>query len=268
MKKYSVKGTYALVTGGCSGIGLQYVRQFASRGYSVLMVSNEEEKNLQAAASVQKEFPEVKIRTLTTDLSLETAAADLYGYCRQQHLEVDVLVSNAGIFFFEEVKNASPEKMRVLLRLQVETPTQLCHYFAADMCRKRRGNILITDSLAAWFPYPGIAVYAASKRYLHEFARALRYEVKDYGVNVSIVCPGAVDTNLYHLSDGYRKLARRLGVMCSPEHLAKVAVRAMFRGRFQKIPGFGNAFCRWLAPVLPPCVIFWIKRISGLYPMD
>lgn len=108
-----------------------------------------------------------------------------------------------------------------MLYLHVTTPTQLCYYFGQEMKKRRHGYILNMSSLSCWLPYPGITLYASTKRYLKSFSRGLRSELLDYGVSVTVLCPGAVATNLYNLSDNLKTLAIRLGIMMRPEKLAK-----------------------------------------------
>ena len=86
---------------------------------------------------------------------------------------------------------------RTMTGLHMTTPTLLCHYFGAAMKQRGHGHILNMASMAATFAVPGIAVYAASKSYLKIFSKALYNELYDYGVSVTVLCPGAVDTDLY-----------------------------------------------------------------------
>ena len=88
-----------------------------------------------------------------------------------------------------------------------------------EMKKRRHGYILNMSSLSCWLPYPGITLYASTKRYLKSFSRGLRSELLDYGVSVTVLCPGAVATNLYNLSDNLKTLAIRLGIMMRPEKL-------------------------------------------------
>ncbi|MFQ8826895.1 MAG: SDR family NAD(P)-dependent oxidoreductase [Alistipes sp.] len=108
-----------------------------------------------------------------------------------------------------------------MLRLHVRTTTLLCHYFGRSMQARGRGYILNMSSMSAWMPFPGISVYAATKSYLRTLSLAIRNELYDRGVRVTAVCPGAVATGLYNLSERYQRLALRLGIMMTPERLAR-----------------------------------------------
>ena len=89
----------ALITGASSGIGYQYARQLAARGYDLLIVSNDAEGIANSAAEIRKQYG-VRVTPLYRDLSAENAAEDLYRYCEDEQLDVEVLVNNAGVFFF------------------------------------------------------------------------------------------------------------------------------------------------------------------------
>ena len=92
----------ALVTGASSGMGLEYSRQLAQAGCRLVMVSNEEDKLRQAARDLEKEFG-IEAIARFQDLASESAAEDLAEWCDSQGIEVDILINNAGFFFFKEM---------------------------------------------------------------------------------------------------------------------------------------------------------------------
>ncbi|KEJ83645.1 hypothetical protein HMPREF1002_05091 [Porphyromonas sp. 31_2] len=155
-----------------------------------------------------------------------------------------------------------------MLYLHVTTPTQLCYYFGQEMKKRRHGYILNMSSLSCWLPYPGITLYASTKRYLKSFSRGLRSELLDYGVSVTVLCPGAVATNLYNLSDNLKTLAIRLGIMMRPEKLAKKGINALFHHRASLLPGLFNKICTPLVMLLPHGLVRWIMRTTKLVKLD
>ncbi len=260
---------YALITGGSSGIGYQYARELAVRNYNIIIVSNEDDKNKQACQQLINEF-DIDALSFFIDLTLPDAAQKVFDFCIEKQLDVEILVNNAGMFFFQEITQTSLDKANKMLMLHVTTPTLLCALFSKYMGEKKSGHILITASITVWMSYPGLALYGATKRYLKNFARSLRHEMKDNNVNVSVVCPSAIDTDLYNLDKKYRKMALRTGIMISPEHLAKKAIRAMFHRRFLLIPTFLAKVSVGSAIITPPFVIQWMKRYmwKKLYGKD
>ena len=228
---------YALITGASSGIGLEYARQLAAKGYNLVIVSNQDEANRSVASEIAEKFG-VEALPLYADLSQVDSAQKVYDWCHGKGIEVDILINNAGMLLFSTLEHTDPARINVLLNLHCTTPTHLCRLFSADMKARGRGHILIMSSIAAWLPFPTISLYAASKTYLRSFAQSLWYEVRDYGVSVTVVFPSAVDTPLYNLGEKPRRWLLRLGVMMTAKTLARKGLRAMFRRRRRCIPGF------------------------------
>ena len=254
----------ALITGASSVIGYQYARQLAALGYDLLIVSNDAEGIANSAAEIRKQYG-VRVTPLYRDLSAENAAEDLYRYCEDEQLDVEVLVNNAGVFFFDDLARVDSRRIELMLRLHVRTTTLLCHYFGRSMQARGRGYILNMSSMSAWMPFPGISVYAATKSYLRTLSLAIRNELYDRGVRVTAVCPGAVATGLYNLSERYRRLALRLGIMMTPERLARKGLRALFSGRRRTVPGFVNRVFVPLAGLIPGPIVRLIKRKAKFY---
>ena len=256
--------TVALVTGASSGIGYEYARQLARRGYDLLLVSNEEQRIQETALELSARYP-VAVQGLYRDLSRSDAASSLYCYCRENNIIVDVLINNAGIFFFNDVVGVNTGKLSVMINLHVYTVTMLCHFFGADMAARGKGYILNMSSLAARIPYPGISVYAATKSYVRTLSKAMYNEMYDKGVRVTAVCPGGVATNLYNLRPNLLKLGVRLGVLMPAEKLARKGLNAMFAGKRCVMPGSINYLFAPLSSCVPSFVIRIIKRKAAFY---
>ena len=244
----------ALITGGSSGIGLEYSREFASRGYQLALVSNREGELKEAKQSLEQEFG-VPVHTLCADLSDALCAERVLGWCDSLGLQVEALVNNAGMFFMEYLSPENLGKAETMMELHVCTPTKMCILFGSRMKERGKGYILNMSSMTARIPAPGIAVYSASKAYLRSFSRSLSYEMRPFGVKVTTVCPAAIDTGLYPISPSLRRTLCRIGIIRSPRWLVRRAVRALFRGRRTISPGIMNAIVPALVAVLPPRVI-------------
>ncbi len=253
-------GYTAVVTGASSGIGLEYAREFCARGYDVVMVSNED-LPLREAAEALAAAHGVRTYAVCMDLAVADAARRLHDYCRERELVVDVLVNNAGVFRLDHVVDIPAGRVEMMLTLHVTTPALLCRLFGEDMKERGRGYMLNMSSLSAWFPYPGISLYAPTKAFVKSFSRAFRSEMLDYGVSVTVICPGAVATDLYGLPHHLQRLAVRLGVMLPPAKLARRAVRGMFRRRGKMIPGVFNYFLIVFLKLIPPGVIRRVMHV-------
>ena len=244
----------ALVTGGSSGIGLEYARQLAEMGYGLVLASNQEEQLRDAATGLAGKYG-VQVEWLYLDLATAGCAQKLLDFCDAKGLEVEILVNNAGIFFMDYLGSRNLQKARAMIDLHVAAVTECCILFAERMKARGHGRILIMSSMTADLPAPGIAVYSASKAYLKSFGLGLSYELAPFGVTVTTICPAAVDTGLYKLSGRIRRTGRNLGLVLSPEALVRKALRAMFRGRRLRRPGALNHTVPFLVKLLPSRLI-------------
>lgn len=255
---------WALVTGGSSGMGLEYARQLAARGYDLLLVSNQQAALEQAADDLHDQFG---VRTMARyqDLSSVAAADELLAFCVAHSLEIEVLVNNAGMFFFEELHPGNEAKALKMLQLHVYTPTRLCILFGEAMKHRGQGYILNVSSMAAKLPCPGIAVYSATKAYLKSFSKSLYFEMRPYGVGVTTVCPAAIATPLYKLKPSMMRLGVKVGLIGTPQWLVRRALRRMFKKRRVVKPGFMNYYLPPLIALLPKWLVakLWKKFNAG-----
>lgn len=241
---------YALITGASSGIGLEYARQLAAKGYNIIIVSNRDEDNRRVAAEIAEKYG-VEALPLFADLSQPDSAQQIYDWCHANNVEVDILINNAGILLFSTLVHTDPARINTLINLHCTTPTHLCRLFGEDMKQRGKGHILIMSSITAWTPYPTISHYGASKVYLRNFAQSLWYELRDFGVSVTAVFPSAVDTPLYNLGEKPRRWLLRFGVMMTAENLARKALRTMFRRQRRCIPGLLTKVTYVACAILP-----------------
>lgn len=244
---------WALVTGGSSGMGLEYARQLAEAGCNLLLVSNQEAE-LEKAASDLQQSNAIQVVTHYQDLASETAAEQLFAYCQSKNLQIDILINNAGMFFFEELTTANEAKALTMMRLHILTPTRLCVLMGEEMKRRGYGYIINMSSMAAKLPCPGIAVYSATKAYLKSFGKSLYFEMRPYGVGVTTVCPAAIATPLYKLKPSLQSFGVKIGLIGSPQWLVRKALKGMMNGKRVVKPGFMNLY-------LPPLIAILPKRI-------
>lgn len=271
----------SLVTGASSGIGLQYATQLA-RDYhtDLLLVSNQEDELRRVAEDLEAQY---KVRAIPhyADLSKQDAAEDLYDYCHANNLVVDILINDAGVFFFNPYCETSMKRISLMLNLHMVTVAKLCRLFGEDMiarqltdeeqaqtiCGKPRckGYILNMSSMSAWMAMPGIQTYNATKAFIYNFSKSLWYELKPKGVNITVMTPGAVDTALFGLAPNLRRLAVNLRVSIPPEKLVKRALRSMFRGKKADMPGVINHLFTPILKHTPDWLVFFVIKHIGKY---
>ena len=251
---------YALITGASSGIGLEYARQLAEKGHNLVIVSNQDEANRRVAAEMAEKYGVVAL-PLYADLSQAESAQQIYDWCYENNIEVNILINNAGMLLFSTLEHTDPARINTLINLHCTTPSHLCRLFGADMKKRGSGHILIMSSITAWTPYPTISHYAASKTYLRSFAQSFWYELRDYGVSVTVVFPSAVDTPLYDLGEKPRRWLLHLGVMTTAQNLARKGLRAMFHHRRRCIPGLLPKLEYAICAILPAHALIPILKL-------
>ena len=241
---------WALVTGGSSGMGLEYAHQLAEMGCNLLLVSNQE-LELRNAAEDLKPDKAIQVVSHYQDLAIETAAEELLSFCQSENLQIDILINNAGMFFFEELTTENENKALTMMRLHIFTPTRLCVLFGEAMKKRGYGYIINMSSMAAKLPCPGITIYSATKAYLKSFGKSLYFEMRPYGVGVTTVCPAAIATPLYKLKPSLLNLGVKIGLIGTPQWLVRKALKGMMRKKRVVKPGFMNIYLPPLIAVLP-----------------
>ena len=240
---------WALITGGSSGMGLEYARQLAEIGCNLLLVSNQEEELEKAARELGRDG--IQVLPHYQNLATETAAEELLAFCQAENLQIDILINNAGMFFFEELTRENEAKALTMMRLHIFTPTRLCILFGEEMKKRGYGYIINMSSMAAKLPCPGITIYSATKAYLKSFGKSLYFEMRPYGVGVTTVCPAAIATPLYRLKPSLLQFGVKIGVIGTPQWLVRRALKGMMRKKRVVKPGFMNIYLPPLIALLP-----------------
>jgi short-subunit dehydrogenase len=252
----------ALITGGSSGIGLAIANELAKKGYDLLLVSNKAEELAASKKKLEQEYG-INCWLLDLDLATTTAARQVFDYCHENNLVVEVLINNAGFLIMAEVIDTAPVNVSKMIQLHMHTPTMLCRLFGEEMKTRKQGHILNVSSISAVMPYPMISLYGPTKTYLRYFTRALRTEMKPYGINVTCLIPGATITDLYNLEQVNVARLKALGIFHTPAFVALSAVKGLLRRKAVVIPGLLNKLTVRLMPLMPTFIIAGLNRSAG-----
>ena len=197
------------------------------------------------------------------DLARVGAAQELHDRTAAEGIEIDVVINNAGIFSFCDILTTPAERIERIILLHDLTVSQLCRLYAADMVRRGvRGHILNMSSYSLWMPFPGLALYSASKAYMRSFSVAFAKEVRDRGIRITAVCPAGVATDLYGLTPRWQRIGKRLGVLITPDNCARRGLLALWRGRRCIVPDWWNRAWIPLCKALPMWVLRPIRRFT------
>ena len=225
-----------LITGASSGIGREFSKLFAEKGYR-LVITARREKNL---AELKKMYPENNVEVIPCDLGSEAGAEYLYNEVKKRSIKVDILINNAGFGLFGEFYETDIEKEKKMIDLNVKALVELSKYFLQEMLERNSGRILNVASIAAFQHGPYMSVYYASKEIVLSFSEALRNEVRNTGVCISVLCPGPVETEFEKSSELTKsKLLSNLKRITA-EKVAYAGYRGLMKNRAVIIPGFFN----------------------------
>lgn len=258
-RKTDLRGKWAVVTGASGGIGLEFCRDLASRGCSLLMVAIEDELLRDRADEIRDTYGTDTL-ALTIDLTDPGAVVRILATMESRGIEPYILINNAGIFTFSPIVEHTEKKISRFIDLHMRATTLLCREIGERMKQRGDGRMLNMSSMSCWMPMPGIAMYSATKAYIRVFSRALHYELKDYGVTVTVACPGGIATDLFGLPKKLQKLAVGLGVLAKPDRFAHKAVDRMLKGKKQYINGLLNRLSIFFVGTLPTTMRMMVKR--------
>ena len=225
----------ALITGASSGIGEAYALAVAEKGnYNLLLVARRSERLRGLRSKIEQKWEKLPweqrpgVREFSTDLSSNSARLSLLEQLEEEHLEVDMLVNNAG--FGSLVRFSESEAQRELSMLEVNcaAPLHFCHYFLPLMQSRAHGIIINVCSTAAYQPMPYMATYAATKAFLLHFTVALASEARESGVTVLAHCPGPTQSE-FHLTLGLTKKVDILPAATAQQVVAEALLAAQKR---------------------------------------
>lgn len=256
-----MKSKVALVTGASEGIGFEFCKVLAAKGYNILLVARNLEKLQKAARTLEQSY-NIEAQVITCDLAAPNAAQHLFDEVQSLHLSIDILVNNAGLLFngyFKDIDLASQEN---LLHCNIVALTSLSHLFSNDMAKRGDGRILNVASTAAWMAIPNQNIYAASKAYVLSFSHALADELKaaKTGVTVTAVCPSFTDTKM--LTNPHQGQVMNIPqiMKLAPEYVAQKGIEACLAGKPTCIPGLSNRIGMAFIQTFPK---MWVTRLFG-----
>jgi uncharacterized protein len=230
----------AVVTGASSGIGYELARKLAERGYDLVMVAENSDK-LNEAANTLSEIDEVtQVEAVQADLSQREGVKKVYEAIRTLQRPVDLLCANAGVGVYGGFSEETDLEEEIgLINLNVTSQVHLIKLISRDMLTRGGGDILITSSVAGVLPGPRMAVYAASKAFLRSFGQAIRNELKDKGINVTVLMPGPTDTEFFDRAQMQGTVVDESPKQ-DPAEVAEAAIQALSEGSDHVVPGLKN----------------------------
>ncbi|MCL1867956.1 MAG: SDR family oxidoreductase [Paludibacter sp.] len=255
----SDKRQTALISGASSGIGLELAKIHAAAGGNLVLVA----RNVQKLNELSEEFSSkfgVEVAVIGKDLTQPNAAQEVYNEVVKQGLQIDFLINNAGFGDNHAFADADRAKIDDMISLNIRALTDLMLLFLPEMIKRGSGKILNTASVAAYMSGPYMATYCATKSYVLSLSNAIAREVKKSGVTVTAVCPGPTDSQFWKVSEMENSKYLKKIKLPSAAYVAKVAYKAMLKGKATVIPCWWNKAMVGAIRLMPRS---WTTAIAG-----
>ncbi|WP_134091268.1 SDR family oxidoreductase [Olivibacter sp. XZL3] len=230
--------SYALITGATSGIGLELAKLFAQDEYNLVLVARSEQELVNVADELRTNGREVI--TVVADLFNPDAHFSVYEEVKAYGIEVEVLVNNAGQGVYGKFIETELQRELDIVQLNVSACIVLSKLFIKDMVQRGSGKVLNVSSIAGKIPGPYQAVYHGTKAFIHFFSEAIRSELKDTGVTVTSLLPGATDTDFFRKADMEESKIVQDQELEDPAFVAKEGYEALMAGKDKVVTGFKN----------------------------
>jgi uncharacterized protein len=238
-----------VVTGASSGIGEEIAREFARRGYQLVLVARRAERLRELAESLGG-----VTRALPIDLSIPAERATIAEQVAALGLVTEVLVNNAGTSNLGPVAASDPVAEVRLVELDVCAVVDLCSRFVPGMVDRGRGAVLNVASVGAFGPVPGQATYGAAKAFVLSYTEAMRQELRGTGVTAATLCPGPVRTGFGEsvgIPDDEAEKSLPKFLWKRPDEVARIAVDGLSSGKGVIVPGIPNRIASVINHYLP-----------------
>lgn len=240
-----------LITGATGGLGKAFAVECASRGWDLLLTDLYTERLALLATALEHTY-EVRVIYYPCDLTEAAARQQLFNFIQANGLRFRGLINVAGGDHEGLFYECSRAEIRTIVRLNVEATLEVTHALLEHMDPTLPFRIITVSSLAAFFPMPVKATYAAAKRFLLQFFLALRDEVREHGATVTVLCPAGLPT-----TEGCIRAIEAQGILgqLTTQNIGQVAARTVdyaLQGRAVYIPGWLNRLLLGLGSLVPP----------------
>lgn len=237
----------ALITGASSGIGKELAEIHAQRSGDLVIVARSEDKLQELKEYLETRY-KVEVKVLVKDLTELNAAREIYDTLKQEGVEIEYLINNAGFGGHGKFHEREWEKDLAMINLNIIALTALTRLFLPDFVARNSGRVLNVSSTASLMPGPLQAVYFATKAYVTSFSNALSEELRGTKVTVTALLPGATETDFAKTSgmdktELFKKTASARGV-------AEDAYNGMLAGKLDVLAGL-SLFQRIMMAFIP-----------------
>jgi uncharacterized protein len=250
-------GKTVLITGASGSIGSALATALAPTG-ALLVLSGRSVARLEAVARECRQAG-AQVDVIPHDLGALGAAGELAERLSSRGHNVDVLVNNAGFGKAGPLVSQDVRDYEELITVNVTNLVSLSRHLLPGMIERGSGGVLNVASASSLLPIPHLAVYAASKAFVKRFSEALHSEVKDQGVHVTCVAPGAVESDFFFERAGMPGPAGGVKAL-DPNRVARQSLRALARNKRLHAPGYFDKFMVVGTRLAPTSLLLFLAR--------
>lgn len=243
-------GETALITGGTRGIGLELARCFAKDGYNIILVARTQ-KDLESVAQELTTQYGVKAYGIAADLMQPGTAEKLYQEIKEEGIQVDVLVNDAGQGVWGKFTETDLQQELDIIQLNINATVILTKLFLRDMVARNSGKILQLASTSSKAPTPLLSVYAGTKAFIYIFTQGLINELKDTKVTMTALLPGPTETDFFNKAGMEHTVVYQESDLADPADVAKDGYEALQDGNSKIISGMKNKVETTMGNVMP-----------------
>ncbi len=247
------KNQYVLITGATSGIGYELAKLFAEDGYNLVIVARNQEE-LDSTAQELKQN-NVEVVTLAKDLFKKESAFEVFDEVQSQGIQIDILVNDAGQGQYGEFVDTDINRELDIIQLNIGSLVILTKQFLKEMVARGNGKILNLSSVASKIPGPFQSVYHGTKAFIQSFTEAIRNEVKDQGITVTALLPGATATDFFNKADMLDAKNVKGKKLDDASTVAKDGYEALMNGDDMIVSGFKNKMQVAMSNVMPDSMV-------------
>jgi uncharacterized protein len=248
-----VNNSYALITGGTSGIGYELSKLFAKDGYHLILVARTT-LDLERVKEELTSLYNVQVTTISKDLFKPDAAKEVYEEVKSMGIRVDVLVNDAGQGVYGLFVEEDIHRQLDIIRLNIDSLVVLTYYFLKEMVARNEGKILNLASVVSDVPAPLQAVYGGTKAFVKSFTSALISEYKPTNITITALQPGATDTDFFNKAGGEESKINDPKLLDDPAEVALTGYKALMEGDASVVHGMKNKIQNVMSNILPDTV--------------
>src|SRR5690606_27507891 len=213
------RDNFALITGGTSGIGLEIAKLLAADQYNLVIVARDPQELGEVSRELSQQY-HIEVVTIQKDLFDRDAPYQVYEEVKARNLTVNILINNAGQGVYGKFMDTELDRELDIVQLNINACIVLTKHFLSDMIARNTGKVLNLSSIAGKVPGPYQAVYHGTKAFVHFFSEAIRSELKDTGITVTSLLPGATDTDFFSKADMESSKIVQEGDLADPADVA------------------------------------------------